>query len=110
MPAKPRATPPADPRAAARRRRQGLADAAAAGQVLSTVELSQLTGRSAAAIEQQRNGGRLTVAQSYRAWRVEGGWQLSTVDGMRVPGAPLAPPAPLPVVITPVGNLHQLQA
>ena len=100
MPAKPRTTPPADPRTAARRRRQGLADAAAAGQVLSTAKLAQLTGRSVAAVEQQRNGARLTVAQSFRAWRVEGGWQLSSVDGMREPGAPLAPPAPLPVVIT----------
>jgi hypothetical protein len=90
MAAKPRSTPPAPaPAAEQRARRQGLADAARTGELLTVDQLAFLTGRSVLQVQRLRNGARIAGAIGFRAWRQGDGWRLSAVDGIRQPGQPL---------------------
>jgi hypothetical protein len=73
-----------------RQQLQGLRQAAADGTILTAEQLAFTVGRSLAWVARLRSGGRVCLA--YRAWRVADGWQITTVDGTRAVGQPLAPP------------------
>jgi hypothetical protein len=73
-----------------RQQLQALRQAANDGTILTAEQLAFTVGRSLAWVARLRSGSR--VALAFRAWRVADGWQITTVDGARAVGQPLAPP------------------